>query len=114
VGRLGRYLFPAGYYVYAGSALGGLAARIARHRRDEKRLHWHVDYLRARAEVVAAYASPGRQRRECALAQALAALPGARLPAARFGASDCRCLSHLVWLPSPPSPADLPPGFAAW
>jgi len=37
VGRLGSFIFPAGYYVYTGSAKIGLEARIARHlRRDKK------------------------------------------------------------------------------
>jgi sugar fermentation stimulation protein A len=45
VGKLGNFRFPAGYYVYTGSALGGLESRIARHFRRKKRLHWHIDYL---------------------------------------------------------------------
>jgi len=38
VGRLGTFDFPAGYYLYVGSALGpgGLQARLARHRRDNE------------------------------------------------------------------------------
>ena len=50
VGRLGVIQAERGYYVYVGSALGsgGLAARVGRHCRREKRLRWHVDYLRAR------------------------------------------------------------------
>lgn len=39
-GSLGRIAFPAGWYVYAGSARKGLSARLARHkRRTGKRLH---------------------------------------------------------------------------
>ena len=36
-----------GLYVYCGSARGpgGLAARLARHMRRDKRAHWHVDQL---------------------------------------------------------------------
>ncbi|MDG6902673.1 MAG: GIY-YIG nuclease family protein [Nitrososphaerota archaeon] len=45
VGRLGRFAFPSGYYVYTGSARRGLESRIARHLRKEKRLRWHVDYV---------------------------------------------------------------------
>ena len=35
VGRLGRFNFPAGWYLYVGSAMGtgGLPARLRRHRR---------------------------------------------------------------------------------
>lgn len=51
VGKLGEFVFPAGFYVYVGSARRNLASRIARHRRKEKRLHWHIDYLLQHAEV---------------------------------------------------------------
>ncbi|MHB1005953.1 MAG: GIY-YIG nuclease family protein [Chloroflexota bacterium] len=114
VGRLGRQRFPPGYYVYAGSALGGLAARLARHLRLDKPRHWHVDYLRPHTRVLAAYALVGAERFECALARALAALPDAREPIAGFGASDCRCPSHLVWLPEPPTLTGLLPGLAPY
>src|SRR5690349_8091196 len=50
IGRLGRLAFPAGLYVYTGSALGGLRPRLARHLRREKRHHWHIDHLLDHAE----------------------------------------------------------------
>ena len=98
VGHLGTFDFPAGRYVYVGSALGpgGLAARVARHLRREKRLYWHVDYLLRYARVAEVWIRPGLGRRECAWAQAAAALPGATIAVPRFGASDCRCAGHLV------------------
>jgi Uri superfamily endonuclease len=53
VGKLGVLSVQAGYYVYVGSALGpdSLAARVGRQYRREKTLRWHVDYLRAVAQV---------------------------------------------------------------
>ena len=36
------------------------------------------------------------KRKECMWATALRAIPGARVPVVNFGASDCRCLAHLV------------------
>jgi Uri superfamily endonuclease len=104
VGRLGRFDLPAGFYVYVGSALGpgGLAARIARHVRHPKLLHWHVDYLRVRACPIAVWFSVGDQRRECTWAATLAQMEGGSIPVPRFGASDCRCVSHLVWFPASP------------
>jgi Uri superfamily endonuclease len=101
IGRLGCFLFPAGFYLYVGSALGpgGLAARLARHRRLDKKMRWHIDYLRACTAWVGAYYATGQERRECSWARALWSLPGASLPAPRFGASDCRCPAHLVHLP---------------
>ena len=47
VGRLGEFEFPAGRYVYTGSARRGLEARVRRHLSRAKRLHWHIDYLLA-------------------------------------------------------------------
>ena len=98
VGRLGEFQFPAGWYGYAGSARGpgGLAARISRHVRPSKPLHWHIDYLRYKASPIEAWYATGDQKRECAWAHTLSRLPGASIPARRFGASDCRCSSHLV------------------
>jgi Uri superfamily endonuclease len=107
VGRLGRFTFPSGYFVYAGSAHGpgGLSARLARHRRQEKRLHWHVDYLLARARLVEVWTNVSDQRLECTWAQAMMGLTGAIVPVPRFGASDCRCSAHLVYFPQPPGTA---------
>ena len=104
VGRLGCFRFPAGWYAYAGSACGpgGLAARVARHLRSSKPLRWHVDYLRASARPSAIWYAVGPQKRECAWAQALSGLPGAFIPAPRFGASDCHCPAHLVYFAAPP------------
>ena len=87
---------PAGWYVYIGSALGGLGARLRRHARQEKRQHWHIDRLLGTGQLVSVVARIGPERIECQTAATAAALPGASLPAPRFGASDCRCATHLV------------------
>lgn len=47
VGKLGLVEFPRGNYIYFGSALGGLDARVAWHLGNDKKLHWHADYLSA-------------------------------------------------------------------
>lgn len=103
VGRLGRFPFPAGWYAYAGSAHGpgGLAARISRHLRLPKPLHWHVDYVRAYARPVEVWYTIGNQKRECTWARALSGLPGASIPVPRFGASDCHCPAHLIHFTAP-------------
>ena len=95
VGRLGCFLFPAGRYVYTGSAKRNLDARIARHLRKEKALRWHIDWLLA-APGVAVVAVKRANLSECALNQQVA---GA-IVAPGFGASDCRkgCRSHLRYL----------------
>lgn len=113
VGRLGEFVFPAGWYVYVGSAHGpgGLAARLTRHRRraaDGKRLRWHVDYLLERAHLVEVWSRDGRpsalseQRLECEWARVLADAPGAEIPIPRFGSSDCRCPAHLIYFATHP------------
>jgi len=104
VGRSGRFSFPVGWYTYVGSARGpgGLAARISRHLRSPKPLHWHIDYLRLCALPVRAWYAIGLRRRECAWARALSTLPGASIPVPRFGASDCRCPAHLVHFTTSP------------
>ena len=98
VGRLGSFTFPAGDYVYVGSARGpgGLRARVRRHARRAKRRHWHIDYLPGNARLAAVHAVVDAERRECAWAAALSRLPGAQVIAPGFGASDCRCPTHLL------------------
>jgi Uri superfamily endonuclease len=98
VGRHDAFDFPAGIYLYMGSALGGLRARIARHWLAEKPLRWHIDYLRAFAHLEAVTTYVTEERLECALAQQILALDGARIIVPRFGASDCHCPAHLVYL----------------
>ena len=51
VGKLGRFHFPAGYYVYTGSAKKGMKNRLARHQSESKKMHWHIDYLLANKNV---------------------------------------------------------------
>jgi len=97
VGRLGDFVFPSGYYVYTGSALKGLEARIARHRRKEKRKWWHIDYLLEWAEVVEVRTYPTEERKECTLNRKVAKLAGARMVVPGFGASDCGCETHLFF-----------------
>lgn len=103
MGRLGRFSFPRGYYVYLGSALSGLKPRISRHLRRPKVLRWHVDYLATMADIVEVWWRTGPERRECQWAALAADARGASLPVSGFGSSDCRCLSHLVHFASRPS-----------
>jgi Uri superfamily endonuclease len=95
VGRLGTIRFPRGYYTYAGSAKGGLTARLHRHVHGAPTRHWHLDYLRPQAHVLAWYAFAGSHYPECALAQIL--LPWGHVVCQHFGASDCSCPAHLVY-----------------
>ena len=76
-------LLQAGDYLYIGSArgAGGIAARLSRHFKAEKKAHWHIDQLTLQAQQMAAYALVGVG--ECSLVRALnnsrlfhSALPG--------------------------------------
>ena len=105
IGRLGKYLIEPGYYVYTGSAFGpgGLKARIAHHVRISQRPHWHIDYLRLALPLDQVWYSYNSERCEHLWADAFRRLKGATLPIARFGASDCRCKSHLFLFSTRPS-----------
>ena len=78
IGKLGTFQFDRGVYAYAGSAQRNLQQRLARHRRLEKKLHWHIDYFRAKAHF---WAQPhfliSQSLRECLLTQELLKIPGA-------------------------------------
>lgn len=107
VGALGEFLFPAGTYVYTGSALTGLRARVSRHLGEHKTCYWHIDYLLAdpRVRLMTVFLFPGKRRRECALNRRVQSLPEARVIVPRFGCGDCRrgCPSHLFHFSDPPA-----------
>jgi len=110
VGRLGEIRFRTGEYFYVGSALGpgGLRARLGRHLRGDGQARWHVDALRAVAQMHSVCYAVDEQA-ECEWSQALAALPGAFIPAPSFGSSDCRsgCRAHLIAFPPGATVRDL-------
>ena len=97
IGALGDQDFAPGTYLYCGSALGpgGVRARVRRHLEGARPLHWHIDYLLRRARVQAVWVRTGTRRLECEWAAALSRNDAFTCPAPRFGASDCRCRSHL-------------------
>lgn len=103
VGKLGRRRFQAGYYAYVGSALGGLRQRLSRHLRADKCLHWHIDYLLGQAEIEEIWIHRGDQRLECEWAQLLHRMTDLRPAMPRFGASDCRCPTHLYYAAQRPA-----------
>jgi len=108
VGKLGTLVVQPGLYMYVGSAYGpgGLAARIARHLRNDadKSLKWHIDHLRAVTQVVEVWWTEGEEHCECDWARAFGRMRRASAPRAKFGASDCSsgCPAHLHWFPRQP------------
>jgi Uri superfamily endonuclease len=103
VGRLGAVVLEPGTYAYVGSAggPGGLRARVQRHLRRGKPLHWHIDTVTVVLPVDQVWMAACDVRLECATVRRLLAQPGAAPAAAGFGSSDCRehCPAHLVHLP---------------
>jgi len=98
IGSLGMIEFPAGIYVYVGSALAGIEKRVARHRSNEKRRKWHIDFLLDQAQVLSVIAIPtDTKKTECEVARALLECEGACAPIMGFGSSDCSCKSHLIF-----------------
>lgn len=94
IGGLGELTFPEGLYAYVGSAQNNLELRVARHRRREKSLFWHIDYLvnDEAAKVTCVYFAQGSKTDECRIARLFE--KNAK-PIVGFGCSDCRCKSHL-------------------
>lgn len=97
VGRLGTLMLVPGYYAYVGSAFGpgGVAARIHHHRTAQERQHWHIDYLKRQLTLAETWFSYGDTKREHQWAALLQRYCSIAMPG--FGASDCRCSSHLFF-----------------
>ncbi len=98
IGRLGRIEFKKGWYLYIGSASGGIEARVLRHLRKRKKLFWHLDHLLA-AEgtgVEKIYFIQSEKRLECFISKMVSLV---LKPVKGFGSSDCRCRGHLYLFP---------------
>ena len=100
--------FKKGFYVYIGSAMNSLVPRLNRHLSDEKKMHWHIDYLLKSPDchiIDYLLKSPDCHIRdilfnisdkkiECDLAEIISK-DGEEIPG--FGCSDCSCSSHLIY-----------------
>lgn len=103
VGQLGTFSFPAGSYIYTGSAFGpgGLHARLNRHLHTRKRRFWHIDYLLTSVNIFGVYYLESEHRYECLWSQSLTTQPDVFIPAPGFGSSDCGiCITHLTAFPA--------------
>jgi len=95
VGRLGKFMFQKGYYIYVGSAMSNLRARVKRHRQKRKKMHWHIDYLTHVTDGFLSILIRSSQRQECEIARSLSSIMKSGF--SHFGSSDCKCLTHLFW-----------------
>ena len=88
--------YRKGYYVYIGSAMNSLVPRLNRHLSDEKKMHWHIDYLLKSPDchIRDILFNISEERIECDLAESISK-DGEEIPG--FGCSDCSCSSHLIY-----------------
>lgn len=93
VGSLGEVHFPAGYYLYVGTARRALKKRMERHMRKQTPFHWHIDYLKGHADRCTAIPIRSSTPLEHELSEAVGRIADGCIPS--FGSSDCGCPSHL-------------------
>jgi len=102
IGKLGKFTFPQGYYVYTGSARKNLSSRIERHKRkNNKKLRWHIDYLLncKYAHIENVFTFENSKLDECSMNKKIIKLNGSEIIVKGFGSSDCRngCPAHLIF-----------------
>lgn len=101
VGKLGELHFEKGWYVYAGSAMQALNARIKRHQQKRKTVRWHIDYIASTVmKVRKVFPIRKAEKLESRLAEKLNELCDAPVP--QFGASDTPESSHLFYFRNTP------------
>jgi len=100
VGSLGEIAFPAGYYLYTGSAKKALGARMARHLRKRKNFFWHIDYLVDHCDQSMCIPVRTGDDLEHEMAANLRKITDWSIPG--FGSSDCPCETHLFGMKSHP------------
>ncbi len=93
--------FPPGYYYYSGSAQKGYNARLTRHLKESKTLHWHIDYLTTKKSnkitTIFLFENAPRER-ECEVVQTLINEFHMDDSFSGFGNGDCKtCGTHLLY-----------------
>ena len=108
IGKLGKFIFKKGYYVYNGSALGGFG-RVRYHLKENKIKRWHVDYLLDKAKIIKIIISQVKINHEHEISKILADKNGAEIIVKGFGSSDCKkgCPSHLIYFKKMPEIIDI-------
>jgi len=97
-GKLPETYFHPGCYLYVGRAKRGLKKRIIRHLKKDKKLFWHIDYFLLQAKIDEVWIKT-ESFAECrTVVQIKKVLGNSVFPQKNFGASDCRCPSHLLFL----------------
>lgn len=99
MGKLQQAEFEPGIYLYTGSARNSLLRRLARHLKKEKKIFWHIDYFLQKAKIIEIWVKNDYFEECLALGEAKKSLKNSCFPLKKFGSSDCRCPSHLIFLP---------------
>lgn len=109
IGKAGVLQVRPGFYLYVGSAFspGGLRARLARHTREDKRNHWHIDYLSRHLQLVEIWFTDTPRQIEHQVAGFISSHLEVGLPLIGFGSSDCECDTHLFYTHRRPSVGQL-------
>jgi len=112
VGLLGKIKFERGFYCYVGSAIGKatIENRCKRHLKKRKKMRWHIDYLRKKAEIINIFAFPSKEKIECKMARKISEKADDFTP--MFGSTDCNCKSHLFYFKNKKSLSKLSPIFS--
>jgi Uri superfamily endonuclease len=97
IGKLGRIGFREGFYLYVGSALGGIEKRVLRHLGHRNKNFWHIDYFLSNpfVSIDYVYCIVVDRKVECDIAKIMNTIV---TPVSGFGSSDCRCKSHLFFI----------------
>lgn len=101
IGRKDLREFPAGYYVYVGSAMNNLDKRIGRHLSKVKCFHWHIDWLLAHSCIAKVKRIESEKRLECTMSRTVQRY-SLKTVMQGFGSSDCRCDTHLHYFKTDP------------
>ncbi len=93
--------FPSGYYYYSGSAQKGYNARLKRHLRRTKTIHWHIDHITTistnKITTIFLFEEAPRER-ECEVVQTLIREFNLDDTFSGFGNGDCKtCGTHLLY-----------------
>jgi len=92
IGKLGRFYFKKGNYIYVGSAKTNFIKRIARHMGKRKKRFWHIDYLLQYAKIKGiSICKIPEEKLAKILSKKIA------IPVKGFGSSDTKAKSHLFY-----------------
>ncbi len=100
-GALGTVNYKKGFYIYTGSAMKNLKARVKRHQRKRKKKHWHMDYiLPSHMKVVRSYMIRREDHLEEQIGSDLLSIADDCIDG--FGSTDSSLRSHLTYFKEKP------------